>query len=46
MLSEEIQEHHRQSFGLEQELGRIEESEFLKPHLEGAFSLRGFRGHC
>lgn len=39
MLSEELKEHHRQSFGLEQELVRIEESEFLKPQLEGAFSL-------
>lgn len=39
MLSEELKEHHRQSFGLERELARIEESEFLKPQLEGAFSL-------
>lgn len=39
MLSEELKERHRQSFGLEQELVRIEESEFLKPQLEGAFSL-------
>lgn len=39
MLSEELEEHHRQSFGLEQELARSEESEFLKPQLEEAFSL-------
>lgn len=39
MLPEELKEHHRQSFGLEQELVRIEESEFLKTQLEGAFSL-------
>lgn len=39
MLSEELKEHHRQSFGLEQELVRIEESEFLKTQLERAFSL-------
>lgn len=31
MLSGELKEHHRQSFGLQQELVRIEESEFLKP---------------